>query len=99
MFRYDGSAWIEKSKLLAFDGAAEDRFANSVAVAGDLALVGASGDDNKHGQSAGSAYLFVPEPATLALRATALAVLAFLARRRAAWIEFSTRARARTRSV
>ncbi|MEE9128818.1 MAG: FG-GAP repeat protein [Phycisphaerales bacterium] len=48
-------------KLLADDGAADDRFGISVAICGppgnEVAIVGASGDDD-NGNSSGSAYLF-----------------------------------------
>ncbi len=44
-------------KLLAEDGAADDRFGVSVAISGATAIVGASGDDD-NGASSGSAYLF-----------------------------------------
>jgi hypothetical protein len=42
-------------KLLAGDGAADDQFGNSVAVSGDMAVIGAYGDDGL----SGSAYVFV----------------------------------------
>ena len=44
-------------KLLPDDGAAEDSFGYSVAISGDIALVGAFGDDDE-GANSGSAYLF-----------------------------------------
>ena len=45
-------------KLLAGDGAADDQFGNSVSVSGDMAVIGAYGDDDK-GYWSGSAYVFV----------------------------------------
>ena len=45
----------ETAKLTAFDGAAGDRFGNSVAVDGDTLVVGSWSDD----AYAGSAYLFI----------------------------------------
>ncbi|MCK4341950.1 MAG: hypothetical protein KAY37_09535 [Phycisphaerae bacterium] len=57
VFRYNGSSWIQEQKLLASDGAANDRFGDSVAVWGDVALIGAYGDDD-NGSSSGSAYVF-----------------------------------------
>ena len=45
------------SKLLADDGAANDRFAWSVALSGDYAIVGAA-DDDHNGPNSGSAYVF-----------------------------------------
>jgi hypothetical protein len=45
------------AKLLASDGAVEDKFGNSVAVSGDTAVVGAWGDKDL-GDYSGSAYVF-----------------------------------------
>ena len=45
VFAYDGSNWIEQSKLIASDGAASDRFGEDVALDADTALVGANFDD------------------------------------------------------
>jgi len=50
-----GQCQIEK--LLASDGAADDFFGGSVSVSGDVAVVGAYGDDD-NGTYAGSAYVF-----------------------------------------
>jgi hypothetical protein len=47
-------AWGLVAKLTAGDGAAEDLFGGSVAISGDIAIIGAEGDDS----AAGSAYLF-----------------------------------------
>jgi len=44
-------------KLTASDGAASDRFGNSVSVNGDVAIVGAIWDDDQ-GDLSGSAYIF-----------------------------------------
>lgn len=57
---YERSTWSSnyKQKLTASDGAANDYFGFSVAIAGNKILVGASGDDNPTFDS-GSAYLFV----------------------------------------
>jgi hypothetical protein len=46
--------WLERQKLLASDGAANDRFGTSVSISGDYAIVGADGDDGL----SGSAYIF-----------------------------------------
>jgi hypothetical protein len=56
IYRFDGTVWQE-TKLLAYDGQAGDRFGNGVAVSGDVAVVGASHDDDR-GANAGSAYVF-----------------------------------------
>ena len=47
----------ESAKLLAADGAANDRFGDSVAISGDVAIVGADGDDD-NGIAAGAAYVY-----------------------------------------
>ncbi len=47
------ATWTEHTKLLAGDGAADDEFGESVSLSGDLAIVGAGGDDDN-----GSAYIF-----------------------------------------
>jgi hypothetical protein len=57
IFRWDGTAWVQQQKLLASDGAASDYFGYSVSISGDLAIVGAFGDDDK-GIDSGSAYIF-----------------------------------------
>lgn len=49
--------WTEQAKLTALDGASLDFFGTSVAIEGDTAVVGASGDGP--GSDAGSAYVFV----------------------------------------
>lgn len=49
--------WGEVTKLKAADGAMFDRFGLSVAVNGDTAIIGASGDDDNL-SSSGSAYVF-----------------------------------------
>jgi hypothetical protein len=51
------STWTEKFKLLASDGAVRDAFGETVAVSGDAAVVGASGDDGD-GPDSGSTYVF-----------------------------------------
>ncbi|NOY61632.1 MAG: hypothetical protein GXP10_00520 [Gammaproteobacteria bacterium] len=49
--------WIEQTKLVAVDGDQSDNFGASVAISGNLALVGAPGDDDR-GSASGAAYLF-----------------------------------------
>ncbi|PLY10169.1 MAG: hypothetical protein C0624_02440 [Desulfuromonas sp.] len=49
--------WLGQAKLLAPDGAANDYFSISVAISGDMAVIG-SYQDNDNGFSSGSAYLF-----------------------------------------
>lgn len=57
-FLRTGSAWTELAKFVASDGAAADQFGYSIAVAGDLIVVGARDDDVGIAQSQGSAYAF-----------------------------------------
>jgi hypothetical protein len=57
IFKRDGTAWVQQQKLTASDGAARDHFGWSVSISGDLAIVGAHGDDDK-GDMSGSAYIF-----------------------------------------
>ncbi|KPA18874.1 secreted protein containing Peptidase S8 and S53, subtilisin, kexin, sedolisin domain protein [Candidatus Magnetomorum sp. HK-1] len=57
IFRLDGDTWIEQAKLLASDGAEDDRFGYSVSISGDYAIVGSFGDD-ENGMFSGSAYLY-----------------------------------------
>ncbi len=49
--------WDEIKKLTAFDAEIEDYFGSSVAVAGDVALVGATHEDSA-GTNSGAAYIF-----------------------------------------
>jgi hypothetical protein len=56
---FDGSSgtWTQAAKLTASDGATFDRFGFSVAVSGDVVLIGAPVDDDQ-GSNSGSAYVF-----------------------------------------
>jgi len=54
--------WTEQQKLLASDGAASDYFGTSVSISGDIAIVGANGDDDNSSNS-GSVYVFVRDTA------------------------------------
>lgn len=56
IFERIGGVWIERAKLIASDGAAEDQFGISVSLSGDLAIVGAQGEDR--GSTIGAAYIF-----------------------------------------
>jgi len=58
VFTRSGTAWTQQGKLTASDGAAGDHFGVSVALSGDMALVGATGDDVGANDSQGSAYVF-----------------------------------------
>ena len=57
VFQRSGSTWTQQAKLIASDGAADDRFGFSVSISGDYALVGAYGDGD-NGSASGSAYVF-----------------------------------------
>ena len=57
VFRFDGSAWSQRAKLLPGDGAASDLFGHAVAISGDFVVAGADGDTD-NGTNSGSAYVF-----------------------------------------
>ncbi len=57
VFKRDGTSWSEQAKLVASDGAADDRFGWSVSIIGDYAIIGAVYDDD-NGDNSGSAYIF-----------------------------------------
>ena len=59
IFALENGSWVQKKKLRASDGAANDYFGRYVAISGDgaTAIVGAASDDD-HGSSSGSAYVF-----------------------------------------
>ncbi|HYE96456.1 MAG TPA: T9SS type A sorting domain-containing protein [Rubricoccaceae bacterium] len=59
VFRYDGDTaqWVEEQELLPSDGAAFDNFGFSVALDGDVGLVGAFVADAR-GTDSGAAYVF-----------------------------------------
>ena len=57
VFDFNGTAWIEASRLVASDGEPPDAFGYSVSLSHDLALVGSRFDDDM-GAGSGSAYVF-----------------------------------------
>ena len=57
VFNFDGSQWIESSKLQAADAETGDNFGHSVSISGDRALIGAYGEDGV-ATFAGAAYVF-----------------------------------------
>ena len=57
VFDFNGTTWTETAKLTASDGAASDRFGESVSLSGARVLVGAFSDDD-NGSVSGSAYVF-----------------------------------------
>jgi len=58
VYRFDGSAWIEKQKLLASDGSEYAYFGYAVSINGDMAFISAENESNENGEDAGSAYVF-----------------------------------------
>lgn len=61
LFDNGGSAWVEGARLNAADSVTADSFGLSVGLSGDLAVIGARGDDhvNQSGNDEGSAYVFL----------------------------------------
>ncbi len=57
VFTRSGTTWTEQAKLTAWDAAADDNFAYSVALSGDTALIGTPYNDDRATDS-GSAYIF-----------------------------------------
>ena len=57
VFTRSEAGWIQQAKLTAEDGAAGDQFGGSVALSGDMALIGARRDDD-NGDDSGAAYVF-----------------------------------------
>jgi len=60
--RLSGGAWVQRAKLTAPDGAAEDVFGATLALADGRVLVSAVGDDDL-GLDAGAAHVFARGPA------------------------------------
>jgi cysteine-rich repeat protein len=57
VYRWDGVTWSQEQKLLASDGKAGDSLGRAVSIDGDVAVVGAYGDD-ENGSAAGAAYVY-----------------------------------------
>ena len=57
IFSRSGNNWTQQAKLKPSDGTNEDRFGESVSIAGDYAIIGARYDDDNDPNS-GSAYIF-----------------------------------------
>jgi len=57
VFIRSGGVWTQQPKLLASDGATNDRFGSAVSLSGDTALIGMP-EDNDNGPESGSAYVF-----------------------------------------
>ncbi len=57
VFRWNGAAWVQEAKLLPSDGAAGDQFGGSVAISGNVVIVGAA-FANTADTDAGAVYVF-----------------------------------------
>ena len=59
IYRYDANSkvWLQETKLHDPNGASQDNFGWSVAINGDVVIVGARGDDD-NGDNAGSAFIY-----------------------------------------
>lgn len=59
IFRYDGNQWLQEQKLIASDGAEDDKFGISVAVSSEnTAIIGGYSADVAGDNNRGAAYLF-----------------------------------------
>ena len=72
VFTRSGTTWNQQAKLLASDGAEDDWFGRSVCLFGDVALIGAAGDDD-NGENSGSVYVFTRTGTTWAQQQKLLA--------------------------
>lgn len=72
IFDRDGGEWPQQARLTDGDGTGADAFGDAVALdgSGTTALVGASGDDNDNGSSAGTAYIFTGDDGSWTRQAT-----------------------------
>lgn len=57
IFKRSGTTWSQEAKLIASDGATEDRFAYTVEIDRNRAIIGSHQDDD-NGLNSGSAYIF-----------------------------------------
>ncbi len=62
VYRFNGSTWVQQTKLTASDEAVQDYFGISVSVSGDMAIVGALYDDCAAGADCGSAFVYAIAP-------------------------------------
>jgi hypothetical protein len=58
VFTRSGTVWSEQAVLTAFDNKSGDHFGSSVALMGDMLVIGSPDDDHAGGTDAGSAYVF-----------------------------------------
>jgi hypothetical protein len=65
VFTRSGTVWSEQARLVAPDGAADDRFGSSVALSGDTVLVSAFSDNfGPNAEDQGSVYVFTRSDST-----------------------------------
>lgn len=57
VYMFNGVNWVQHQKMVPFDGEIADLFGTSIAVHGDVAVVGSSRDDDLD-EGSGSAYVF-----------------------------------------
>ena len=57
IYTHSGGSWAQQAKLIADDGAPDDKFGFALAIGGDTVVVGAYRDDDK-GSNSGSAYVY-----------------------------------------
>jgi len=57
LFNFNGSSWVEHSKLIAYDGSAFDRYGYSIDIKSGKLAVGSIYDDD-NGENSGSVYLY-----------------------------------------
>lgn len=60
VFTKESGQWSEQQMLIASDGAANDRFGNSVGISGDMIIIGSPFDQVGENEDQGSAYIFSP---------------------------------------
>lgn len=58
VFERSDGRWNQSAKLSANDGESEDVFGWTLALDGETAIIGAPGDEDPHGDAAGSAYVY-----------------------------------------
>jgi len=61
IFHFDGSNWVEETKLIASDGSNYDEFGISASLSSDYALVGSTADGGS-GLNSGSVYVYSATP-------------------------------------
>lgn len=57
IFEHEGNHWLERTKIIPYDGQKLDYFGSNISVYGNYMLVGANGDDDV-AKNAGSAYIY-----------------------------------------